>query len=51
MIDKATEIVVAMLNNGYIKQYADDKVQLEAIKKAIDEITMQLKESHTKDPK
>lgn len=48
MIDKATEIVIAMLNNGYIKKYADDKEQLEAIKKAIDEIIMQLRESHSK---
>ena len=48
MIEKATEIVIAMLNNDYIKKYADDKEQLEAIKKAIDEITMQLRESHSK---
>lgn len=48
MIEKATEIVIAMLNNGYIKKCADDKEQLEAIKKAIDEITMQLRESHSK---
>lgn len=48
MTDQATEIVVAMLNNGYIKMYADDNEQLEAIKMAIDEITMQLKESRSK---
>lgn len=46
MVQTAKEIVIAMLENGYIEKFANTDENIKNINKAIDEITKQLVKSH-----
>ena len=45
-MEYARDIIVAMINNGYLIMTDDNDKNIEIIKKAIDEIHKQIKDSH-----
>lgn len=44
----AKEIVIAMLENGYLNKYTSDEKNIEIVKKAYDEIYKQLRDTKSK---
>ena len=48
ILEIAKEIVIAMLENGYLNKYTSDEKNIEIVKKAYDEIYKQLRDTKSK---